>query len=66
MPLACLMIQAADCLTAAAYVAPSFRPVTAVSYMLRSFHALVDIATWVPFFDNGARVLVRVVIHVPS
>jgi hypothetical protein len=62
MPLAYLMIQAADSFTAAAYVAPSFHPVVAVSYMSRFFHALVDIATWVPFFDSGARVLVRVVI----
>lgn len=62
MPLACLIIQAADSLTAAAYVTPSFHPVVAVSYMSRFFHALVNIATWVPFFDSGARVLVRVVI----
>lgn len=37
MPLACLMFHAADNPTVAAYVAPSFRPVVAVSYMIPFF-----------------------------
>jgi hypothetical protein len=37
IPLACLVFHAADSLTAAAYVAPSFRPLVAVSYMSRFF-----------------------------
>ncbi len=51
------MTQTTDSSTAAAYVALSFHPVVSVSYMFTFFfHALVDIATWVPFFDNGERV----------
>jgi hypothetical protein len=55
MPMTCLVFHAADSPTVAAYVASSFRPIVAVSYLLLFFLALVDTATWVPFFDSGAR-----------
>ena len=55
IPLTYLMFHAADSPTVAAYVATSFRPIVAVSYILFFFLALVHIATWVPFFDSGAR-----------